>query len=173
MQVVTDAQPPQDGPSTGGWEPAGPPVVTGRQLRELLADDAWLDELIERAGDGGVRLTGEGGFLPELVTAVLERGLAVELADHLGYERGGSGRPGLAELPQRQHSENVGDRGRAGADDHPAGPGPLVRAAAGPQGAAPPRRPRQDHHLVGRGWDAGARHRRPSAPHAGHRAVPR
>src|SRR5512135_3580718 len=88
MQVVTDAQPPQDGPSTGGWEPAGPPVVTGRQLRELLADDAWLDELIERAGDGGVRLTGEGGFLPELVKAVLERGLAVELADHLGYERG-------------------------------------------------------------------------------------
>ncbi len=88
MQVVTDAQPPQDAPSSGAWESAGPPVVTGRQLRELLADDAWLDELIERAGDGGVRLTGEGGFLPELVKAVLERGLAVELADHLGYERG-------------------------------------------------------------------------------------
>jgi putative transposase len=33
-------------------------------------------------------LTGEGGFLPELIKAVLERGLAAELTDHLGYERG-------------------------------------------------------------------------------------
>jgi putative transposase len=33
-------------------------------------------------------LTGEGGFLPELVKAVLERGLAVELDDHLGYAKG-------------------------------------------------------------------------------------
>jgi putative transposase len=62
--------------------------VSGRQLRELLADDLWLDELIDRAGEGGVRLTGEGGFLPELVKAVLERGLAAELTDHLGYAKG-------------------------------------------------------------------------------------
>jgi putative transposase len=70
----------------------GPPRVTGRQLRELLADDAWLDELIERAEEGGVRLTGEGGFLPELVRATLERGLAAEMTGHLGYEKGD--RPG-------------------------------------------------------------------------------
>ncbi len=62
--------------------------VTGRQLREQLADDAWLDELIDRADSGGVQLTGEGGFLPELIKAVLERGLAAELTDHLGYEVG-------------------------------------------------------------------------------------
>ncbi len=77
---------------------AGPPRVSGRQLRELLADDLWLDELIDRAEEGGVRLTGEGGFLPELVKAVLERGLAAELTDHLGYERGdraGWGTPNL------------------------------------------------------------------------------
>src|SRR5688500_13829351 len=66
----------------------GPPQTSGRALRELLADDLWLDELIDRADQGGVRLTGEGGFLPELVKAVLERGLAAELTDHLGYERG-------------------------------------------------------------------------------------
>ncbi|MGZ8803138.1 MAG: IS256 family transposase [Mycobacterium sp.] len=71
-----------------GGEPAGPPGVSGRQLRELLADDLWLDELIDQAGEGGVRLTGEGGFLPELVKAVLERGLAAELTGHLGYEVG-------------------------------------------------------------------------------------
>jgi len=85
-------------PERGGQEPparaeagdagAGRPVVTGRQLRQLFADDLWLDELIERSGEGGVALTGEGGFLPELVKAVLERGLAAELTDYLGYEKG-------------------------------------------------------------------------------------
>lgn len=66
----------------------GPPGVTGRQLRELLADDAWLDELVDRADQGGVQLTGPGGFLPEMIKAVLERGLAAELTGHLGYEVG-------------------------------------------------------------------------------------
>ena len=33
-------------------------------------------------------LTGQGGFLPELIKAVLERGLAAELTSHLGYEVG-------------------------------------------------------------------------------------
>src|SRR4051795_11147387 len=69
-----------------GWGP--PRRLTGRQLREQLADDGWLDDLIDRAEQGGVQLTGEGGFLPELVKAVLERGLDAELTDHLGYERG-------------------------------------------------------------------------------------
>src|SRR4051812_40172126 len=53
----------------------GRPRVTGRRLRELLADDAWLDELIDRSQEGGVALTGEGRFLPEMIKAVLERGL--------------------------------------------------------------------------------------------------
>lgn len=69
-------------------EVPGPARSTGRQLRELLADDVWLDELIDRAEAGGVRLTGEGGFLPEMIKAVLERGLAAELTGHLGYEAG-------------------------------------------------------------------------------------
>ena len=33
-------------------------------------------------------MTCEGGFLPELIKNVLERGLQVELSDHLGYEKG-------------------------------------------------------------------------------------
>jgi putative transposase len=76
----------QEQPS--GDDRAGRPGVTGGQLRRLLADDAWLDELIDRADEGGVALTGPGGFLPELVKAVLERGLATELTDYLGYEKG-------------------------------------------------------------------------------------
>ncbi len=83
------------GMASTGWPPdegdtgeLGPPTVSGRQLRQLLADDVWLDELIDRAQQGGVSLTGEGGFLPEMIKAVLERGLAAELTGHLGYEAG-------------------------------------------------------------------------------------
>jgi putative transposase len=58
-------------------------------LRELM-DDRLLDALLERSRDeaGGLRLTGEGSMLGELVAAVLERALAAELTAHLGYERG-------------------------------------------------------------------------------------
>jgi putative transposase len=80
MSVVTDV--PADGEGTG------PPRYSGRQLRELLADDQWLDELVDRADEGGVPLTGPGGFLPEMIKAVLERGLSAELTSHLGYEEG-------------------------------------------------------------------------------------
>jgi putative transposase len=52
-------------------------------LRELL------DALLERSRDaaGGLRLTGEGSMLGELVAAVLERALAAELTAHLGYDK--------------------------------------------------------------------------------------
>src|SRR6476620_12705181 len=59
-----------------------------RRLREELIDEELLDTLMARAGERGVALTGEGGFLPELVKAVLERGLDAELTSHLRYERG-------------------------------------------------------------------------------------
>ena len=61
---------------------------------------------------GELQLTGEGGFLPEMIKAVLERGLAAELTDHLGYEKGDPAGPGSPELPQRLHAEDGGDRGR-------------------------------------------------------------
>jgi putative transposase len=90
---------PEDRMTMGGGkddEPAPPPRLSGRQLRELLADDGWLDELIDRSEQGGVQLTGAGGFLPELIKAVLERGLQAELSSHLGYEEGDpAGRNGL------------------------------------------------------------------------------
>ena len=30
----------------------------GRELRQLIADDAWVDDLLDRADQGGVSLTG-------------------------------------------------------------------------------------------------------------------
>jgi putative transposase len=55
-------------------------------LRELLGDQV-LDLLLERSRDGagGLRLTGAGSMLGELVKAVLERALEAELSAHLGY----------------------------------------------------------------------------------------
>src|SRR5215212_10838500 len=76
-------------PPGRGDEPGEPSSegAAARLSRELLSDEA-LDELVARAGDGQVRLTGPGGFLPELVARVLERGMGAELSDHLGYDRG-------------------------------------------------------------------------------------
>jgi len=59
-----------------------------RSLRRELVSDELIDRLLERSDSAGVALTGEGGFLPELLKAILERGLATELDDHLGYVKG-------------------------------------------------------------------------------------
>lgn len=53
-----------------------------------LISDQLIDELMASVDEQGVNLTGEGGLLPELIKAVLERGLQVEQSDHLGYEKG-------------------------------------------------------------------------------------
>nr|WP_171074638.1 transposase [Nonomuraea basaltis] len=59
-----------------------------RPIRELI-DDRLLDELLVRSRDeaGGLRLTGEGSMLGDLVKVVLERALEAELTAHLGYTR--------------------------------------------------------------------------------------
>jgi putative transposase len=75
-----------DGAGPAGDGGTGPGRVP---LRELM-DDRLLDALLERSRDaaGGLRLTGEGSMLGELVRAVLERALEAELTAHLGYGRG-------------------------------------------------------------------------------------
>ena len=80
---------------------------------ERVVGAGLLDELMSRVSDGEVQLTGEGGFLPALIKAVLERGLQAELADHLGYEKGdpagrGSGNSRNGATPKVVASE-VGD----------------------------------------------------------------
>jgi putative transposase len=92
-----------------GVEPAA------RVLRRELFSDELLDQLMSRADSDGVALTGAGGFLPELVKAVLERGMDAELTDHLGYERGdpagrGSGNSRNGSTPKTVGTE-VGDIG--------------------------------------------------------------
>jgi putative transposase len=62
-------------------------MVGGVEVDDSLIDEAAAQLL---AAGGPARLTGAGGFLPGLVKAVLERGLAAELTEHLGYDRGDS-----------------------------------------------------------------------------------
>lgn len=69
------------------------------ELRRELIDDRLLDELLASASERGIALTGEGGFLPELVKAVLERGMQVELTEHLGYEKHDPVGQGSGKLP--------------------------------------------------------------------------
>jgi len=84
-------------PGPGGAAAGGPAARV--PLRQLM-DDRLLDALLDRSRDeaGGLRLTGEGSMLGELVKAVLERALEAELTAHLGYERneraGRGGGPG-------------------------------------------------------------------------------
>ena len=69
--------------------PSSPGSDARREVgADELIDQQWLDALLERVDEQGLQLTGEGGFLPALVKAVLERGLATELSDHLGYDKG-------------------------------------------------------------------------------------
>lgn len=50
-----------------------------RALRMGFVDDELLDRLMVASSQHGVELTGEIGFLSELVKAVLQRGMRVEL----------------------------------------------------------------------------------------------
>ena len=65
-------------------------VVSGASGREVVEDlrrSGALDALFARLDAGEVEMTGSQGLLPALLKEALERGLAAELTQHLGYER--------------------------------------------------------------------------------------
>jgi putative transposase len=49
---------------------------------------AAIDRMLADAEAAGVGIDGQGGLLQQMMKAVLERALQVEMADHLGYEAG-------------------------------------------------------------------------------------
>lgn len=72
--------------------PLAQPVVDEAAARQAarkavddLLDERALEAMLAQVKGDGLRLTGPGGFLTELVRSVLERGLAAELTEHLGY----------------------------------------------------------------------------------------
>jgi len=59
--------------------------IAGLEVDDDLIDAAAAQLL---AAGGPAKLTGTDGILPRLIKAVLERGLAAELTEHLGYQTG-------------------------------------------------------------------------------------
>ena len=62
--------------------------LRGADVAAEMAASGALDEVFTRIDSGELELTGDGGFIPGLIRAALERGLQAELTDHLGYEKG-------------------------------------------------------------------------------------
>lgn len=63
-------------------------AVSTVEMAEALRASGAVDDLMAQIDTGEVALTGEGGLLPGLIKLALERGLAAELTDHLGYAKG-------------------------------------------------------------------------------------
>ena len=56
--------------------------------KRLVIDDELVDRLMAQVDAEGLDLLGPDGVLTELTSRILSRGLEVEMADHLGYEKG-------------------------------------------------------------------------------------
>jgi putative transposase len=52
-----------------------------------LIDEQLADQLLGKAQAGGIELLGPDGLLSQVTKAVLERALAEEMTEHLGYEK--------------------------------------------------------------------------------------
>ena len=63
--------------------------VARRQARpgRPVVDEALAEQLVARAESEGVELLGQDGLLSQVTKAVLERALAEELTEHLGYDK--------------------------------------------------------------------------------------
>lgn len=86
------------------------PAVPANALPDEAAMKDWAELLVQRARAEGVELTGDGGLLTGLVRQVLQKGLEVEMTDHLGYERNavegrGSGNSRNGTTPKRVTTE--------------------------------------------------------------------
>jgi transposase-like protein len=63
--------------------------VTARKQAEPTAEEAAAAELVRRAREQGLSMTGPDGLLKQLTRTVLETALNEELTEHLGHERNG------------------------------------------------------------------------------------
>ncbi len=63
--------------------------VTKKSRREPAAEERAAEEMVRRAREQGLSLTGPEGLLKQLTKTVLETALNQELTEHLGHEKHG------------------------------------------------------------------------------------
>ena len=63
--------------------------VTKKTKREPTAEERAAEEMVRRAREQGLSLTGPDGLLKQLTKTVLETALNQELTEHLGHEKHG------------------------------------------------------------------------------------
>ena len=88
----------------------GEEVITDGAGVAAAVPDELIDAVMANVDAGGVELLGPNGVLAELTKRILERGLAEELSDHLGYEPGdpagrGSGNNRNGTTPKKVFTE--------------------------------------------------------------------
>jgi transposase-like protein len=67
--------------------------VTKKSKREPTAEERAAEEMVRRAREQGLSLTGPDGLLKQLTKTVLETALNQELTEHLGHEKHGQPDP--------------------------------------------------------------------------------
>ena len=78
--------------------PWTPSQLAAAKAIDEFRESGTLDALFSKIDAGELQLTGAGGFVPGLIKTALERGLQVELTEHLGYEKGDPQGTVLSEL---------------------------------------------------------------------------
>ena len=82
-------------------------VTRKKEKPEPTAEQRAAEELVRRAREQGLSLTGPDGLLKQLTKTVLETALNQELTEHLGHEKHASPEPGSANVRNGTRSKMV------------------------------------------------------------------
>jgi putative transposase len=81
--------------------------VTNKTKAEPTAEQKTAEELVRRAREQGLSLTGPDGLLKQLTKMVLETALNEELTEHLGHARHGRADPQSGNIRNGSRSKTV------------------------------------------------------------------
>jgi putative transposase len=81
--------------------------VTKKTKPEPTAEQLAAEELVRRAREQGLSLTGPDGLLKQLTKTVLETALNQELTEHLGHEKNGTPDPESGNVRNGSRSKTV------------------------------------------------------------------
>jgi putative transposase len=81
--------------------------VTKKTKREPTPEERAAEEMVRRAREQGLSLTGPDGLLKQLTKTVLETALNQELTEHLGHEKHGRPDPGSGNIRNGTRAKTV------------------------------------------------------------------